>query len=304
MGLWQWSTTPANNASAGAIDWAEGQPPSTVNDSARQMMADVAVQFQNGWEWQSFGDTPTYVSSTQFTVPGNLTSRYSVGRRVRAAVTAGTVYGTITTSAFTSLTTVTLTIDSGALDSGLSQVDVGILNPLFSSFPSNFPGNFSTLSSTGLYSATNTAAGASIIKLTGNGSTTPTKYLGVLNGLLTVYSNSGGAQLLSLDDSGNLTATGNVTSASDRRLKTDVETIGNALARVRKLNGVTYRRKDIDQGIRQTGLIAQDVRHAMPEAVREGPDGHLSVAYGNLVGLLVEAVKELADQVSALKASQ
>lgn len=150
MGLWNWSTTAANNATADpSINWQEGQAPSTVNDSARAMMAAIAVQFQTGWEWMMWGDTPTYVSATQFTVPGNLTSRYTVGRRVRASVTAGTVYGTITNSAYTSLTTVTVSLDSGSLDSGLSEVDVGILNPANPSFPAGLSPTFAALTTTG-----------------------------------------------------------------------------------------------------------------------------------------------------------
>lgn len=163
MSLWQWSTTAANNATAATnINWQEGQAPSTVNDSARQMMADVATWFQNGAEWLNMGDTPTYVSGTQFTVPGNLTARYSVGRRVRASVTAGTVYGTITTSAYTSLTTVTLILDSGALDSGLSGVDVGILNPAYSSFPTGISPTFANVTATGNVSVTGTVTASNV----------------------------------------------------------------------------------------------------------------------------------------------
>src|ERR1044072_2375020 len=114
MALWQWSTTPANNASAGAIDWAEGQPPSPVNDSARQMMADVATWFAAA-EWLNYGLTPTYVSATQFSVTGNKPSTYSVGRPVGAFVTADTIYGTTTPSASASVTTVPVAWRSGSL---------------------------------------------------------------------------------------------------------------------------------------------------------------------------------------------
>lgn len=92
-----------------------------------------------------------------------------------------------------------------------------------------------------------------------------------------------------VDGIGNMTAAGNVTAYSDIRLKTDIQVIPNALDKVQALRGVTYSR--IDSGERQTGLIAQEVQKVMPEAVVEGM--HLSVAYGNLVGLLVEAIKEL-----------
>jgi hypothetical protein len=54
---------------------------------------------------------------------------------------------------------------------------------------------------------------------------------------------------------------------------------------------------------RQTGLIAQEVQSVLPEAVLEGEDGMLSVAYGNMVGLLVEAVKAQQKQIDALVAA-
>ena len=96
---------------------------------------------------------------------------------------------------------------------------------------------------------------------------------------------------------GNVTANGNVTAYSDARLKKDVERIEGALQKVQALRGVTYTRKD--SGERQTGVIAQEVQEVLPEAVQEGE--YLSVAYGNLVGLLIEAVKELAMEVQEVR---
>jgi hypothetical protein len=80
-------------------------------------------------EWVVTGLTPTFISATSFSVIGNQTATYSVGRRVKATISSGaTVYGTITSSAFSSVTTVTLIMDSTSLDSGLSAVDVGIIS--------------------------------------------------------------------------------------------------------------------------------------------------------------------------------
>jgi hypothetical protein len=94
---------------------------------------------------------------------------------------------------------------------------------------------------------------------------------------------------------GNATMAGTLTQSSDRRLKTGIEPITGSLEKIQKLNGVTYYWKDADRGRdRQIGLIAQDVESAFPEAVRTDIDGFESVAYGNLMGPLVEAVKELA----------
>lgn len=77
-------------------------------------------------EWVA-GPTPTFVSSTQFTLAGDQTATFTVGRRVKATVTAGTVYGTITASAFAVSTTVT--IQGAVLDSGLSAIFYGLLDP-------------------------------------------------------------------------------------------------------------------------------------------------------------------------------
>lgn len=104
----------------------------------------------------------------------------------------------------------------------------------------------------------------------------------------------------SISVSGSITATGDITAYSDARLKTDIETITGALDRVRKLRGVTFSRRDT--GNRGVGLIAQELAAIVPAAVMTHEDGLLSVAYGNLVGVLIEAVKDLADKVDRLEA--
>ena len=104
----------------------------------------------------------------------------------------------------------------------------------------------------------------------------------------------------SISVSGSITASGDITAYSDARLKTHIETITGALDRVRKLRGVTFSRRDT--GNRGVGLIAQELAPIVPEAVMTHEDGLLSVAYGNLVGVLIEAVKDLADKVERLEA--
>jgi len=96
--------------------------------------------------------------------------------------------------------------------------------------------------------------------------------------------------------SGNFTATGNVTAFSDAALKTDITTIDNALDKVAAMRGVFFN-KDGERGV---GVVAQEVQKVIPEAVFDGGE-YLSVAYGNLVGVLVEAVKDLKSQVEELK---
>ena len=95
--------------------------------------------------------------------------------------------------------------------------------------------------------------------------------------------------------SGAITASGNITAFSDARLKENVETIEGALDKVSQMRGVMY---DKD-GKRSTGVIAQEMQQVMPEVVQEGE--YLSVAYGNLVGVLIEAVKELKEELAKCK---
>ena len=102
-----------------------------------------------------------------------------------------------------------------------------------------------------------------------------------------------------LSVTGSITASGDVTAYSDERLKDNIEVITNAGEKVAALRGVTFTRKS--DGEASTGLIAQEVQSVLPEAVLEDEDGMLSVKYANMVGLLVEAVKELQAEVKALK---
>lgn len=79
-------------------------------------------------QWISSGLTPTYISATSFSLIGDQTTDFHIGRRLQFLTTAGTVYGAIVTSAYTTLTTVTVRMDlATALDSGLSVVNLSIL---------------------------------------------------------------------------------------------------------------------------------------------------------------------------------
>ena len=90
----------------------------------------------------------------------------------------------------------------------------------------------------------------------------------------------------------------NFVSSSDARLKSDVETIADALTLVCALRGVRFTM----DGMRQIGVIAQEIEPVLPEVVQaDAESGQLSVAYGNITGLLIEAVKELTARVAALE---
>ena len=99
---------------------------------------------------------------------------------------------------------------------------------------------------------------------------------------------------------GVIVATGDITAFSDARIKANVTKIENALEKVGQLGGYTYDRTDIEVP-RQTGVIAQEVLKVLPEAVHGSEDTLYTVAYGNMVGLLIEAIKELNTKVESLQ---
>ncbi|PCJ68191.1 MAG: hypothetical protein COA62_15620 [Rhodobiaceae bacterium] len=108
--------------------------------------------------------------------------------------------------------------------------------------------------------------------------------------------NSTDTEIARFLDDGTLLTTGNVSGYSDRRLKSDIEVITNALDKLSKLHGKMFTMN----GRRSTGLIAQDVLKVLPEAVGKDENGMLYLAYGNLAGLFVESTKELKELVRDL----
>lgn len=101
---------------------------------------------------------------------------------------------------------------------------------------------------------------------------------------------------------GNMVVGGTVTTNSDYNLKTNIKTIDNALEKVLSLRGVEYDR--IDNGDKQIGVIAQEVEKIIPEVVypKTSPEYETkSVAYGNLIGLLIEAIKEQNLKITELE---
>jgi len=96
--------------------------------------------------------------------------------------------------------------------------------------------------------------------------------------------------------SSSITAAGDITAFSDERLKSDIKTITNALDKVNALRGVTFEK----DGVRGLGVIAQEVEKVIPEVVKDNEE-YKSVAYGNIVGVLIEAIKELKAEVDELK---
>jgi len=101
--------------------------------------------------------------------------------------------------------------------------------------------------------------------------------------------------------SGNIQANnGDVVAGSDARIKTDVRAIENALDKIVRLAGKTYLLKAAPEQGRKMGLIAQEVEDVVPEVVHRDVDGFYSLAYMNLVALLIEGIKELKQQLDTV----
>ena len=100
-----------------------------------------------------------------------------------------------------------------------------------------------------------------------------------------------------VDVQGDLNVSGTTTNVSDKRLKSNVHVIGNALEKIGKLSGYTFTMNDK----RNAGVIAQEVLEVLPEVVGGSEETTYSVAYGNMAGLFIEAIKELKREIEILK---
>ena len=98
---------------------------------------------------------------------------------------------------------------------------------------------------------------------------------------------------------GTIVASGDITAFSSEVLKDDIRTIDNALNKVADMRGV-YFTKDGEAG---TGVIAQELQNVLPEVVHDKQE-YLRVAYGNMVGVLIEPIKQLKKEVETLKESK
>jgi len=102
--------------------------------------------------------------------------------------------------------------------------------------------------------------------------------------------------------SGTVTFTGSVeavdfNSTSDARLKSEIQTIEGGLDKVSQMRGVTFKIHEKSSA----GVIAQELEKIIPTAVKTGDDDYKSVNYNVIVGYLIEAVKELQEEVNTLK---
>lgn len=166
--------------------------------------------------------------------------------------------------------------------------DTSILNNLRIKFNSNNSATFLSDNSSFMFNP-ETPSGSQTISefkfMKGNISTYADLYAGKINA---------SGKLLSQDE---IISSGDITAFSDIRLKSNIQKIENALDKVCQLSGYTY---DMNNQ-RHSGVIAQEVEKVLPEVVKDREDGYKTVAYGNMIGLLIEAIKELKQEIEVLK---
>ena len=141
-GIKDYSTTNLNNTSLNGISVAEGMLPSNLNNAIRALMVNTRSWY-NDSQWVEYGDgdgayTATYASGTSFTIAGvDVTPIYHEGRRIKlTATTPGTIYGTISSSTFSTDTTINVTWDSGSLSNeAIDNVYIGGLSKTNNSLP-------------------------------------------------------------------------------------------------------------------------------------------------------------------------
>jgi trimeric autotransporter adhesin len=142
--------------------------------------------------------------------------------------------------------------------------------------------------------------GAAGISIVNDVSTDATRYLLFNENTSGSRSNVGvSSTKLTFNPSSGVLSTVEFVATSDERLKSDISTIPMALKRVSEIRGVNY--TFTDSGRRSMGLIAQEIESTFPEVVNTDVDGYKSINYGSLVGVLIEAIKELRQEIEELK---
>ena len=141
-GIKDYSTTNLNNTTLNGISVAEGMLPSQLNNAIRALMVNTREWF-NDSQWVEYGDgdgayTGAYASATSFTIAGvDVSAIYHEGRRIKLiAPTPGTIYGTISSSTFSTDTTVNVTWDSGSLSNeAITNIYIGSISKTNTSIP-------------------------------------------------------------------------------------------------------------------------------------------------------------------------
>jgi len=152
--------------------------------------------------------------------------------------------------------------------------------------------------------------------------------LGLAGGATNIYGSLGVSGSVDLDNTldvsgdiscsgvyatGNIYATGDVTAfysnTSDKRLKTNIETIENPLNIIANIRGVRFNWNDeakeinefVDLDKREIGVLAQEVEKELPEVIKEGFSGYKAVRYEKIIPVLIEGMKEQQSKINTLE---
>ena len=278
------------------------------------------------------GTITTSTSSTSVTGSGTLFTT-EVAYAGKALYTSADVYiGTV--SSITNNTTLVLSTNAAVAVSG-GAYKIGYLpknNPLSNL---EIDTNFINLNNNKLEvnDATPVNIGGTVVKRDNSGNfaagTITATLSGTASGLVTGNNyqvNSLGVGTAASGTAGEIRATNQITSYySDERLKTNIELITNALEKVMQLRGVTYNANELAESFgyknkdKQVGVLAGDVEKVLAEAVKPAPfdillfenteisrsgQNYKTVQYEKIVPLLIEAIKELNNEIKELKGNR
>lgn len=315
-----WSTTPGSNNSTPPDGWPEGQAPSTVNDCAREMMAAVRTYAQ-GAEFFDHGMSPTFVSTTTFTVPGDQSSFLATGKRLKL-FDGTTIYRTVSTVSASSNTNVVLKTGTN-ITASLSSFAIGILSNANSGVPDNLSLDTITIATSGVANyftasalvcttlniVSGCANSGSYRSQNGNagfpgyimdGVDTATGMFWLATGMIGWSCNN--------NESARLSAGGFVSRAyavtSDARTKADWEPIpANLVAGLASMQAGSYTR--VKDGVRALGVAAGDMAPFFPECVPTNADGIQLANYGPAAMVacvaLATELEELRAEIALLK---
>lgn len=241
----------------------------------------------------NLGITATGTAQNTDQIPEGTTNLYFTTARARASFSAGTG---ISISGGVISSTVSAPVTSVAGKTGAVTLVTSDISGLDSSLSGKLNLTGGTLSGTLSISSVGSlsASGANLAINAGSRLS-----LQAANVERLAVTSSGAEVTGNITASGSITATGDITAFSDARLKTNVETLANALHVVKALRGVRYTSKLDDED--HIGVIAQEVERVLPQVVKTHGDSLKSVAYGNIVGVLIEAIKELEARVAELE---
>lgn len=136
--------------------------------------------------------------------------------------------------------------------------------------------------------------------LTNDTTTNSTYYPALSNAISGSYTTAyvSSTKLTFNPSTGNFGAT-QFTSLSDKTLKTNIRPIEDSIALLQRLRGVRF--DWLENNKPSLGLIAQEVEEVIPEMVETNENGIKSVSYSNMIGVLIEAIKDQQKQIEELK---